>query len=287
MPFVYLRFASVPLVLYDATHPEDSGSMDLGLVPLANGGAYNPHGAGVGHHAGLRLSLAGTLHGASMADLEAQYLQLAALRFTEGVLWRQGLGTGRLHHALAVLTHVAGDFAVAEDGAEAFDLTLDFAVESAAWDGAEHGAGWKFDAGFTFDAGKVFDEDAGDLFTLAPPSPDTAALTNGGTVPQTAVKLTVTVPAATAALTSIRIQGGGTDITWTGTVAAGTALVIDSGGWSVQNGGADAYGTLAINAGHTLSTLFQLTPGTTTYTITYGGGSASTTLLWSYSDAWA
>jgi hypothetical protein len=187
--------------------------------------------------------------------------------------------------ATAVLTHVDGD--LNDTGGLEIPVVCDFALESATWSGIEHGPAWVLNSGVFLDTGRALNEATGDLFNLVPASPDTIVIANGGNVAQTNVSVTVTVPAATTALTSIRFQGGGTDITVAVTVAAGTALIIDSGGWSVTNAGSNAYSSLTINAGHTIDTLFRLEPGNTTYTITYVDGSASTTLLWTYNEAFA
>jgi len=284
MPIVYQRFADVPFQLYDGTHPLDSGTMDLDLIPLASGGAYNPHGSATGHHAGLRLALVGTIMAQSWTEARDHLQRLQALRFQEGRLTRQSIGDGRQERATAILTGVDGDWDDSQRGPQ-IEIRCDFAVTSPVWSGTEHGPGWFFDSGVMLDSGRAFDEATGDTFTLDGTSPDTIALVNSGNVAQTNVQLKVTV--GTPALTSIRIAGGGTDITWTGTAAAGSALIFDGGAWSVTNAGADAYSGLVFNSGHSIDTMFRLVPGSTSYTVSYTGGGTTTVILATFNDAWA
>lgn len=62
----------------------------------------------------------------------------------------------------------------------------------------------------------------------------------------------ITVTAGASALTSINIQIGDADFTWTGTLASGNDLVIDTGALTIENDGADAYSGFVLNAGHLL-----------------------------------
>lgn len=99
---------------------------------------------------------------------------------------------------------------------------------------------------------------------------------NDGDVAIEDATLTVT---ATADVTGLRMETDqGMDLSFGGTVVAGTSLVIDGGAQTVRNNGADAYGSITRNAGHTQASLLRLATGDTGFTITTSGGAGTVTV---------
>jgi hypothetical protein len=120
-------------------------------------------------------------------------------------------------------------------------------------------------------------------------SPKTVTLLNAGNARVTDAVITVT--AGSAAITSLTIaRTGYSELQYTGTIAAGKALVIDTGAWSVLNDGADAYtAEFQRTSNHIENTWFRLprsTPSGTAFTVTIVGGSTDSTISFVYYEAW-
>jgi hypothetical protein len=114
----------------------------------------------------------------------------------------------------------------------------------------------------------------------------TYILTNDGVLRQTDV--TITITAGAASISNIRLRVNNCDWTYSGTVAAGQALLVDCGAKSITNNTVDAYTGLTLNAGHTVADWIQVEPGNNTVTITYSGNAgADAVVTWDYYDAWA
>ena len=99
---------------------------------------------------------------------------------------------------------------------------------------------------------------------------NTVVVFNGGDVVRAVADAIATITASTT-ITSVRIQATGIDFTWTGTLAAAAALVIDSGLPSITNAGVAAYSGLAFAVGHTADHWLELPQGYTVFTVTVVG----------------
>ena len=151
------------------------------------------------------------------------------------------------------------------------------------WHGDQHGA-WLLDSGETFDSGLYFDG-TDDSETLSA-SPGTVTLTNAGNVP--VYDAIVTVTAGSAAITALDIKcNANVHWTYSGTIAAGDALVIDAGAWSVENDGTDDFGKFAFGASHKVSAMLELTPGSNSFVVTFTGGSTNSEFDISFWDLYA
>ena len=159
---------------------------------------------------------------------------------------------------------------------------LTFEVKDPGWNGRGSGAEWYLDAGQYLDAGLYLDYD--DTITLDG-SPKTTTITNGGNRTVTAVVLSIR--AAGNPISGIRFVCGSCDWTFSGSVAAGKVLTIDTGTRSIRNDGIDAYSLFALNAGHTVADWLQLAPGANSVTITYTCAGAATAFTPTFYDGWA
>lgn len=163
---------------------------------------------------------------------------------------------------------------------------LTFEIKDPGWNGTGHGATWYLDAGQYLDAGLYLDYD--DTITLddgTPPQSTTATITNGGN--RTVTNAILSIRAAGNPISAITLVCGSCDWTFSGSVAAGKVLTIDTGTRSVRNDGADAYSSFTLNAGHTVADWLQLAAGANSVTITYTCAGAASTLTPTFYDGWA
>ncbi len=93
------------------------------------------------------------------------------------------------------------------------------------------------------------------------------AISNGGQVTVDDAVLTVT---ATAPITSISVvcPAAGISLAWTGSLGAGSSLVIDCGAQTVRAAGVDAYSGFSLAAAHTADGWLPLAKGITVLVIT-------------------
>lgn len=103
----------------------------------------------------------------------------------------------------------------------------------------------------------------------------TRTVTNGGTAHVWDGAFYFTA-ASNATQTFTIVQADiGVNLTWSGSMTSGHQLRIDAGAWACTNNGADAYGTLTINSGHSAQRLLVYPPGTYTWTCTLSAGSGT------------
>lgn len=159
---------------------------------------------------------------------------------------------------------------------------LTFEIKDPGWNGTGHGAAWYLDSGLYLDAGLYLDHD--DTITLDS-SPKSATITNGGNRTVTAAVLSIR--AAGNPISAITFACGSCNWTFSGSVAAGKVLTIDTGTRSIRNDGVDAYSLFTLNAGHTVADWLQLAAGANSVTITYTCAGAASTLTPTFYDGWA
>lgn len=285
MTFRYDRFGAVSFALYDGRVSDTTGKWDAPSFRLSSGGAFDPLGSQRGRRGPYDLPISGDLIGSSVVDVNLQLQALKAQARLPGRLVRTSLATGRQQWAQARLEYVDPEL---QDTASPFILpvSLAFVVLSPCWYGVHHaptalkwGTVANGGSGVLWGSGHAWNEAVGDTSTLSALSgtPQDVALINEGTLEVTAVTFVIT--AGSSPITSVRIVGNGTDLTWTGTLAAGKTLVIDGATDDVTNDGANAYAGLTWNSGHVNDDLFVLAPnGTTTFQITGAGGGTGTTV---------
>lgn len=161
------------------------------------------------------------------------------------------------------------------------NVTFDF-LQLSPWRGHYH-VDWLLDDGEFLDEGLYLDDDATWTYT----HPLTVELNNGGNGRVTDAILTIT--AGGVAITAANIaKAGETDIDYTGTVAAGDTLTIDTGSWSVLNDGVDAYNDLELGGDHAVGEWLRLDPGDNEIVITLTTSDlvVPPTVTINYRDVW-
>lgn len=154
-------------------------------------------------------------------------------------------------------------------------------LQQTPWVGHEH-TSWVLDEGDFLDTGLYLD-DARLIYTLDV-SPKVITITNGGNRATSNVRLAIT--AGTTAITSITFACGGAEFTFSGTVAAGHILIIDSGLQSVTNDGIAAYANFTLTSNHIIDEWLVFEPGANTLTVTKTGGSTNSVLTVAFADGW-
>lgn len=102
---------------------------------------------------------------------------------------------------------------------------------------------------------------------------------NGGDVTVEDAVLTVT---ATAAISSVRVVSAqaGVDWTWTGSLGAGSSLVVDAGAKTVRAAGVDAYSGFVLGSGHSAESWLALVKGRTPLAVTVDAAGAVSVGHW-------
>lgn len=96
----------------------------------------------------------------------------------------------------------------------------------------------------------------------------------------------LTVTAGDATMTAVTITTtNGTHLVWTGTLAAGDDLIINSGSKSITNDGANAYSGLTYGASHTIDDWLRI-EGSMNITIAYVGGGADAEVGIAFYEGW-
>ena len=100
-----------------------------------------------------------------------------------------------------------------------------------------------------------------------------------GMLPVRHAVLTVT---ASAEITSVAVSCAERGIAWawSGTLAAGTSLVISDEAQTVVNAGADAYSGLVLGSGHTAAGWLDLEPGNQSVSVAVVGTASAVSLAW-------
>lgn len=112
-------------------------------------------------------------------------------------------------------------------------------------------------------------------------------LVNAGNATVDNCVITVAVPGGSPAITALTIVvPDEASITYSGTIIAGTELVIDVGAWSVENDGDDDYDGLVRNAGHAIFPWHEIAAGGGWVGVARTGGDDTCTITFTYSDRW-
>jgi hypothetical protein len=291
MPYTVVSYTTgsttLPFTLLDGRYDiSTSGASPTPSTPLAGGGEYDEYGADRAPRQ------------AQVVKIEEVYQSTAgntaikawkAVHRTKGKLYRRDDNTGTIQWTMARLSAIP--ITRTADNAVEQGIALQFYLYNSLWSGSHHGGlTLLWDGGTTWDSGHVWSETVGDIFPLTSSASTVVALVNDGN--ETVNAGIFTIVAGDAAITSVHIVcvALGVDFTWTGTVAALSLLVIDTGAQRITNGGIGAYGGFSRGVNHTLDQPISMPvpPGSTNYTVSIiGGGSVVTSYMRSdYSDGW-
>ncbi len=277
MSYILKQFDGVNLPLYDPDTPTGSGPAKRGAVRLGGGGHYDVYGsARAPLDLPYDLRYKATYVESSLAALETALSALRGRNRRRGRLIRE-LANGDTHWCVARLVELDAPRPGGITNKQQCSLTFEV---GSAWYGALHGDSWYIGQdGVYLGDGHVLG--SAETYTLNG-SPKVITLTNGGDGDVTAVSLTLT--AGAAPITAFKLGVGACEWEYNTSLAAGQALVVDGGAWSVLHNGADAFNALQQTALNATGYWFTLAPGANTVTLTYTGGGGDATALFSWLD---
>jgi hypothetical protein len=250
-----------------ANYDWDAGTSETvqALVRTVGGPAYDAYGSSDAPPAmPYQLRYQCVAYGATLAALRQTLDVLRALRGKRLKLYRMAEDDNtELHWAWARLMQVQASNTVSDQSMIWQPLTLVYQVQTG-WHGALHE----------------------EQYNLTADDTTACAADNDGNVAVLDAVLTIT--AGDAAITELLVTISPLcQFIYDETIAAGEALVVDSGAFSVHNDGADAYNDFTLGGGQAVLEWLRLEPGETTVAVTITGGGAGATADLDYYDAWA
>lgn len=253
MRAIYKSFAGIQIPIYNRVESAGGGSARSGQLAIIGG--FSDQG-------GLT-----TIR-------EIQTISISAAIFSQGdeartgkiaQSWRSVVGRrGRLVRYLkgrgyqyAIARLLSFEAQNADNGYPAL-LSIDLAFEKIGdWIGFE-AENWRLNAGYRLNEGHKLNQTR--TYQLAAGG-GAIVIDYGGDVDDREVTLAVSA-GASAIPSGLRItMTGGCALQYSGTIAAGTTLTIDSGIKKVRNGAVDGYNALAFLSGHRVSSWLLLKPG--------------------------
>ncbi len=159
-------------------------------------------------------------------------------------------------------------------------VDCEFLVESS-WRGMAHG-GSVASGTYLFGNG-LYSSGAG---TTLNTSPKTITVNNGGNTYCDDCGITVTAGSANITYLKVVVSGY-SEWEFVGAVTAEQSLIIDCGARFVRANGVDAYESFQLTSNHVIAPWLRLTPGDNSVVVTLTGGSTNSSILFTYSDAWA
>lgn len=261
MSYWYTRFGSTDLSQI-SLRQQDELAAALGLLSLPSGGVHDPWGSAQAPvKLPGRVTLASELVEADASSFKTAVYGLRALIGTRALLYRSPDGeAANSESVLARLENVSMNRDA--DNILVLGTTLTFEILQSVWDGAD-----------------------GTVTGVLDDVPESIVVANDGNARVDDAVITIT--AKTSAITVLTVAVAGvSSFTWTGSVAANKALVVDCGARTVRNDGADAYSGFVLDAGHTVAEWLRLQPGNNTVVITRTGGDATSTYSIAFNDGW-
>lgn len=237
----YDRFYSptvgwLTLPAYQDTHDITIPDADIPAVQLRHGDAFIPQQTYFYPTVPYTVVREGRIILPSKVAFHTALSAYRAAVHTTGVLWKMAY-TGIPVHIPAVFqgmpANVSHEQVYPYRGYWALNLSMRFSVLATTWRGLYHGDGMEFDVGKLLDTGLALDYNAANDTITLNTSPKTGTITNGGNRPVRHMRMLIT---AGASLTAIGITNttNDTGCAWTGTLASGRSLEIDTGRKSVE-----------------------------------------------------
>jgi hypothetical protein len=263
----YSAFGALSIPDYDASQDYGGDATLTGYVQPPGRPAYDTYGTARVPRDGREVTISGVFVSSSMTALDTLLDTWRAVVGTRGLL-TVTLASAATRTRYARLT--ALDLEIEPGPARMQRFSMTYRLEGDIWLGTAHvGTG-------------------DDLVTLNT-SPKVMTINNAGNAPVYNAVLTLTAGAAN--ITAVTIANAATgyvsSVTYTGTVTAGQALVLDAGAWTVKNNGVDAYAGITYGATHAVDGLLVLGPGNNSITITLTGGSTDSTAAYAFHDGWS
>jgi len=280
------RFGSFDLEHYNQVDAVGSGAAPSAYQVLPEGGAIDLFGDRQTHPGTVERTITRRLRVSTETGLTNLYLQLLALRGKRDRLYRR-TAAGEIQWMYARLVEVSAERSYEQTKYRRIqDVSLRFVCQEVFWRGALGGL-WYFDNGEYFDSGLFFDSGQEYALTTSPTiaTVSVGASDDAGRAAVRAIRMIIS--AGNAPMSNITIErAGGESLIFSGPVAAGTDLIIDTGMMEVTNNGVDAYDNLTISPTADMAMWFTLQPGDNEITITFTGGGTGAHIQFSYYEVW-
>jgi hypothetical protein len=270
MSYRIVKFGTVDLPELD---PEDDLSTHeaRSRLVLTPGGWFDAAGSGRAGVNPLPLRVRKTIisdgvPATAQALTMTDFMALRALVDTRDRLWREWPdGTLEWTYARLLQVPVRAD---RKDNRNQVEMELAFQIVSDAWFGTSNG---------------IADGAYLNYIFLTPSSFTAGGIINAGNAPATNL-LIIVDPDATP-ITHLRLRNltTGHDLTWTGTIAAGTTLQIDCGAKQILNNGVAAYNGLTEPS---TAGWFELAPGSNTVGVDITGGAYTSGVFFVFYPPW-
>ena len=282
--FRLIKFGATSLTHYNQVDSMGSGETPLLYQSLPEGGALDAFGSQQKHPGTVEYTKTMRIKASSKTAIQDLYMGLLALRGKRDLLYRQLLGSGAQQWKYARLAEVVASREYQQAQFKWMqDVELRFVAQDVFWRGTA--VGWTLDSGYFLDAGLNLDTGSSQSLTSSPKTFTITIGTDAGRAPIRAIILTVNP--GNASMSNIKIaRTNGETLTFSGTVAVGDRLVIDTGSMQVTNGGVDAYSSLALSPTADLATWLTLLTGANDFTVTWSGGGTGATLTFVYYESW-
>ncbi len=281
------QFKTYTLPAYNKRDLLGQGNSAGALLDLPGGGAYDAYGTDQAPEDVLEVSSTFEIIETTASAVQTQYDLIRALRGNVGKLWaRMPYLTDRWVTARLARMRM-------ERRREYIyyqPLELAWQIAQPGWNGQAHGAGWILDDGEVFDDGLYLDMGGAYVVTLTNGALATTNATIANNGNRTVTDVTITVTAVGDQITSVRFACSPCDWSYSGTIAAGTSLVVDCGAKSVLNDGTDDYANFQLNpqpSGVQASANWcEFAPGNNAVTMTTSSNAATNTVTFSFWDGW-
>jgi hypothetical protein len=270
-----VEFDELSIDFYDQTDIMGTGDAPSSNFNMPGGGSIDNYGNAPTYSAAMTRSKSALIAQSTKALTEKTVNRLKALRGVRSKLWRVD-ANGERQYQFARLINVS----VTRTTDEARNIinaiqsvSCSWVLDSDTWIGEFQGI-WQLNAGY-----KINDElqiNSGDVIELVTsPQVETITIMQDDLYSKKLVRgayIIVTAPTGASFSSIVIANAAGATLTFSGTVAAGTKLIIDALTNTVTNDGADAYDDLAISysANYPFS-WFPLALGDNAITITHDG----------------
>lgn len=282
------RFGSLNLEHYNQVDDVGSGETPTAFLALADGGALDAYGGLRKHPRTVTRVKRLRLQATTRQGVSDDFMRLIALRGTRAQLFRR-MADASEHWTWARLVEVVAQRSYEQTRFRYIqDVELRFVTSEATWRGETSGARWYLNSGKYLNNGLFFNSNSYDLaegdneITVTLGASD-----DPGRAPVKAINIMVTAGSEDITSLSITRQNGEV-ITYSGTIASGETLMIDTGTLQVigESEEADAYGLCGFTPAEDDGAWLTLQPGSNQLTFTIEGGGSGTTLDLGFDEAW-
>lgn len=270
-----VEFGTISIDLYEQSDSMGTGEAPASFFNMPGGGSIDNYGSATTYPGALQRSKGAVVVGSTAEITEQQLNQLKAARGTRAKLWRLDSQNERQYvYARMISVEITRTTEEARQLINSVQsVSVIFICDTDTWLGEFQGI-WQLNNGY-----KINDElqiNSGELIELTT-SPQVETITVDQDTLYSkkdirGVKITVSAPAGSSFNSIVIANASGASLEFTGTVAAGTDLVIDAETNTVTNDGVDAYADLSVTYDVDMPfSWFPLVLGDNVITITHNG----------------